>query len=129
MLGVMTNVEVAPNPTEARSSGRRWAWLSGASGTVLGALPHVLHHVGPLVGAAVLTGALGTVGFGLVGLAASVPMLLRLRRRTGSWRAPTIAAGLFVALYLVSALIVGPAISGAGPAAPNPAGNHLDHHQ
>lgn len=87
--------------------------VTGALGAVSGALPHVLHHVGPLVGAAVLTGAAGTAAFGVLGALLSVPFLLRLRRRFGSWWAPAIGLGVFTALFLFSALVVGPLISGS----------------
>ena len=46
------------------------------------------------------------------GLVASVPMLLRLRRRFGSWRAPALALVVFAAMFLVSTLVIGPRISG-----------------
>jgi hypothetical protein len=59
---------------------------------VLGAAPHVLHHVGPLAGAALLAGATGKLLFGALGFLLAVPMLRRLRRRTGSWRVPGGAA-------------------------------------
>ena len=86
---------------------------TGALGAVSGVLPHVLHHVGPLVGAAVLTGAAGTAAFGVLGARLSVPFLLRLRRRFGSWWAPAIGLGVFTALFLFSTLVVGPLISGS----------------
>ncbi|WNB87000.1 hypothetical protein [Cellulomonas sp. ATA003] len=93
---------------------RRSAWtvLTGALGAMMGVAPHVLHHVGPLVGTALVAGAGGTALFGLLGLVASVPMLLRLRRRFGSWRAPALALVVFAAMFLVSTLVIGPRISG-----------------
>lgn len=95
--------------------GRRtlWTTVTGVLGTASGVAPHVLHHVGPLVGTALVAGAGGTVLFGVLGLAASVPMLLRLRRRFGSWWAPGVAFLIFSAMFLVSSLVVGPLISGA----------------
>ena len=93
-----------------------WAVFTGALGGVVGLAPHVLHHVGPLVGTALVTGAGGTALFGFLGLVASVPMLLKLRRRFSSWLAPTIALALFTAMFLLSAFVIGPIISaGAGP--------------
>lgn len=80
---------------------------------VTGAAPHVLHHVGPLAGTALVAGAGGRVLFGLAGFAATVPMLRRLRRRTGSWRAPGLALAGFVAVYSLSSLFVGPALETA----------------
>jgi hypothetical protein len=109
---------VTPNPAASRRREprtRRGAWgaATGGLGAVAGVLPHVLHHVGPLVGAAVLTGAAGTVSFGLAGLVLSIPMLLGLRRRFGTWWAPTLGLLTFTTLFLVSSLVVGPLISGA----------------
>ncbi len=52
----------SPAPDRRRSA--RWSAMTGALGAVSGVAPHVLHHVGPLVGAAVLTGAAGTAAFG-----------------------------------------------------------------
>jgi hypothetical protein len=109
---------VAAAPPQRRGV---WGALTGAVGAVMGVLPHVLHHIGPLVGAAVLTGAGGTAVFGLLGLALSVPMLLRLKRRFGTWWAPSVGVVAFSALFLLSALVIGPAISGQGglgPASP-----------
>lgn len=88
--------------------------LTGLLGAVGGIAPHVLHHVGPLVGTAFVAGATGTVIFGVVGFVASVPMLVRLRRRFGSWWAPAIALAVFTAMFLVSSLVVGPLVTGAG---------------
>ncbi|MDT0167317.1 hypothetical protein Q9R32_17325 [Actinotalea sp. AC32] len=106
-----------PSMTGASHPRRRrrtvWTALTGALGVASGVAPHVLHHVGPLVGTALVAGAGGTVLFGVLGLAASVPMLLRLRRQFGNWWAPGVALLIFSAMFLVSSLVVGPLISGA----------------
>jgi hypothetical protein len=81
-------------------------------GIVSGIAPHVLHHVGPIAGAALLTGTGGTVLFGALGFAISVPFLLRLRRRFGTWRAPIVALAVFAAAFTLSTLVIGPAIRG-----------------
>ena len=106
---------------------------SGAVAAISGVAPHVLHHVGPLAGAAFLAGAGGTVLFGLAGFALSIPMLLRLRRRFGTWAAPAVASAIFTGVYLASALVVGPALT-ADPASversdpgPSPV-EHAEHH-
>lgn len=106
---------------------------SGAVAVISGIAPHVLHHVGPLAGTALLAGAGGTVLFGVAGFALSIPMLLRLRRRFGTWAAPAVASAIFTGVYLFSALVVGPALT-AAPAAveapastPSPSG-HAEHH-
>lgn len=73
-----------------------------AWGAVSGVAPHVLHHVGPLAGAALLAGATGRVLFFVLGLVVATPMLIRLYRRFGSWTAPTLALALFALTYTVS---------------------------
>lgn len=106
---------------------------SGAVAAISGIAPHVLHHVGPLAGTALLAGAGGTVLFGVAGFALSIPVLLRLRRRFGTWTAPAVASAIFTGVYLFSALVVGPALTAeraaveAPASTPSPAG-HADHH-
>ena len=123
--------------TEQRSRGtsqRRprtvWNTLTGLLGGVVGLVPHVLHHIGLLAGTALVAGSGGTVLFGVVGLAASVPMLLKLYRRFGTWRAPAIALGVFAVMFAVSSFVIGPAISGQSDrTSPTvPAVNHDGHH-
>lgn len=80
---------------------------------VTGAAPHVLHHVGPLAGTAIVAGVGGRVVFGAAGFAATIPMLRRLRRRTDSWRAPALALAAFAAIFAFSTLVIGPAVSRA----------------
>lgn len=94
---------------------------------MLGLAPHLLHHIGPLVGTAVVAGSGGTALFAVVGLLASVPMLRGLYRRTGSLWAPAIALVLFIAAFAVSTFVIGPLISDTGSA---PAGEeaHERHH-
>jgi len=99
-------------------------------GGVLGLAPHVLHHVGLLAGTALVAGSGGTALFGVLGLVASVPLLLRLRRRFGTWRAPAIGLVVFAAMFAVSTFLVGPAISGQSqsPSPRVPAVEHDGHH-
>jgi hypothetical protein len=117
-----------------------WSAVVGAVVVVVGLVPHVLHHVGFLVGAALITGSTGMVLFGIVGLMASVPMLRRLRRRFDSWWAPGIALGVFVAMFSLSTFIIGPMIGGGSgsessstPAVTrpsvSPSDGHVAHHQ
>lgn len=80
---------------------------------VLGAAPHVLHHVGPLAGAALLAGATGKLLFGALGFLLAIPLLRRLRRRTGSWIIPGGALALMAAVFAFSSFVVGPALTGA----------------
>jgi hypothetical protein len=117
-----------------------WSAVVGAVGVVVGLAPHVLHHVGFLVGTALVAGAGGTVLFGLLGLAASLPLLWRLRRRFDSWWAPGIALAVFVAMFSLSTFVIGPRITGgadvgspSSPPATQPAagsgGEHASHHK
>lgn len=102
---------------EPARSGRAqglWAGIRAAIGAVLGLLPHLMHHIGLLAGAAVLTGVVGNSVLYVVGLVLSIPLLRRLHRRFGTWLAPALGAGVFTGLFLLSALVFGPAISGSG---------------
>ena len=107
-----------------------WTVLSGGLGGILGLAPHVLHHIGPLVGTALVAGAGGTELFGVLGLLASVPMLVKLRRRFSNWWAPGIALGVFTAMFLISSFVVGPLISAPdAPVAPGVSEvDHIAHH-
>lgn len=110
---------------------RLWSAALAVWGGFIGLLPHVLHHVGPLAGAALLAGAGGTVLFAAIGLVASIPFLLRVYRRFRTWRAPAIALAVFAAMFSISSFVLGPAISDARdkPAPPgveDPA--HEEHH-
>ena len=112
---------------------RRWrVALSAVGGAVLGAAPHVLHHAGPVAGAAILAGAAGTIIFGVLGLLASIPLLLRLRQRTGSWRVPAVLLGVFAAVFVLTSAIVGPALSddeGPDPNSQTSPAEHEAHHE
>lgn len=96
-----------------RAIGRLRNALVAVWAAITGLAPHVLHHVGPLAGAAIVSGVLGTALFGAVGLLATVPFLLRLRRRFGSWLAPAIALAVFAAVFTISTTIVGPRLTGS----------------
>ncbi len=135
----MSEVEAASPVTDDRSATneapRGWwqtAWnaMSGVVGVVVGLAPHVLHHIGLLAGTALVAGSGGTALFAVLGLVASVPLLLRLHRRFGNWRAPALALVLSTALFLFSAFVLGPLISGQtetpGPSAPTT--GHTSHH-
>lgn len=92
---------------------RLGAIVSSAVAAVLGVLPHVLHHVGPLAGAALLAGTAGTLLFGAIGLIAAIPFLLRVHRRCGNWRVPAALLATFAVMFSISAFVIGPAISGS----------------
>ena len=95
-----------------RLGGRLWSGLVAFWVAVTGLAPHVLHHAGPLAGAAIVSGALGTSLFAAVGFIATVPLLLRLRRRFGSWKVPGLALALFAAVFTFSTVVLGPLVAG-----------------
>lgn len=112
-----------------------WHAVMGAVGLVMGLLPHVLHHVGLLAGTALVAGSGGTALFGVLGLLASIPMLVRLHRRFRSWVAPVLGLLVFAAMFALSAFVIGPAVSGSGgEVVPGPeptvvhTGNHTGDH-
>lgn len=119
-----------------------WSATCAALGAVLGLVPHVAHHAGLLLGAAAITGAAGNAALAALGLVLSIPLLRRLHRRFGTWRAPAIAVALFSSMFALSSFVIGPAIAGQGPADPTPptavvptapapspdASNHEGHH-
>ena len=101
----------------------------------------MLHHVGPLAGAALLAGATGKLLFGALGFMLALPMLRRVRRRHGSWAVPGGLLALMAVIFMFSTFVVGPAVTGSSsgsvppsqnvPAAPSdvtPA-EHENHHR
>lgn len=101
---------------------RIWLTLSAAWAVVTGLAPHILHHIGPLAGAALFAGVTGSLLFGALGLVLAIPFLRRMYRRFGNWRAPAVAIGLFVAVFSISTFVVGPQInSGSGSESATPA--------
>ena len=110
-----------------------WAGATAAIAAISGVAPHVLHHVGPIAGAAVVGGVAGSALFAALGLVLSVPFLMRLKRRFGSWRAPIVALVVFGAVFTFSTAVIGPAIRGddsssgttSAPAVPS---DHEGHH-
>ncbi len=134
----MTDQTPSPGFPEATHRPSRWRtiWASvrAATGALLGLVPHVMHHIGILSGAALLTGVLGNSLLYAIGLVLSIPLLNRLRKRFGTWKAPAIGVAVFTAMFLLSALVIGPAISRSStpPAPQTSAGptssDHASHH-
>jgi len=116
-------------PKDRSRLARIGASFSAGAGVVAGVAPHVLHHVGPLAGAAFVAGATGALLFGVVGFALTIPMLMRLRQRSGTWAAPGVALALFIVMFTVSTVWIGPAIRGDTASGPGdqPA-DHSSHH-
>ena len=102
----------APDAQQGPSRGR-WTGAIGLWAAFVALLPHVVHHVLPFVGGALLTGVAGGVVFAAVGVAAMVPFLIGLRRRFGTWMAPFAALALFGAVFVASTVLVGPLVRGA----------------
>ncbi len=116
----------APGGRSRRLGGRLWRGLVAVWAVITGLAPHVLHHAGPLAGAAIVSGVAGTALFAAVGFVATTPLLLRLRRRFGSWRAPAIALALFATIFTVTT-ILGPQLTGGATVADVPATTPADH--
>lgn len=58
-----------------------------------------------------VTGATGNVLFAVLGLVFSLPLLRRLYRRFGTWKAPAAALTVFALMFSISAFVIGPAIT------------------
>jgi hypothetical protein len=121
--------------THRRFGTRVWAGAVAAWGVVTGVAPHVLHHVGPLAGAALLAGAAGKAVFFVLGLVLSIPMLRRLYRRFGTLVAPAVAVIAFAAVFTFSTLVVAPLLTGSekqpktpGIEQPAASSGHAGHH-
>ena len=95
-----------------------WSAVTAVVGGIMGLLPHLLHHVGLLGGAVLVTGATGNALFAVLGLVFSLPLLRRLHLRFASWKAPALALAAFAVMFSFSAFVIGPAISNDDP---NPA--------
>jgi hypothetical protein len=127
------NATAAPAPAARGFGARLWGGIVAAWAVVTGVAPHVLHHVGPLAGAAVLAGAGGKAIFFALGLILSVPMLRRLYRRFGTLVAPALAVVAFAAVFTFSSLVIAPRLTGSektpapGIQQPTPPG-HESHH-
>jgi hypothetical protein len=125
----VTTAGVTPS---RRFGARLWGGVVAAWAIVTGVAPHILHHVGPFAGAALLAGFGGKAIFFALGLLLSVPMLRRLYRRFGRLVAPALAVAAFAAVFAFSSLVVAPRLTGSEktPATPGTEqpGNHAGHH-
>jgi hypothetical protein len=131
----MTAAASLAHTPRPRLGTRVWAGVVAAWGVVTGVAPHVLHHVGPLAGAALLAGAAGKAMFFVVGLVLSIPMLRRVYRRFGTLAAPTLAIVAFAGVFTFSNLVVAPRLTGSekqtttpGSEEPAKPSGHAGHH-
>jgi hypothetical protein len=120
-------------PARPGFGARLWAALTAAGAVVTGIAPHVLHHVGPLAGAALLAGVGGKAIFFALGLVLSLPMLRHLYRRFGTLVAPAVAIAVFAAIFTFSSLVIAPRLTGSEqspqPGIQQPASlDHASHH-
>ncbi|EWT07737.1 hypothetical protein N864_23510 [Intrasporangium chromatireducens Q5-1] len=123
-------------PTSRATPRGFWAAARAAVGVVLGIVPHVMHHIGLLAGAALLTGVWGNGVLYIVGLLLSIPLLRRIHARFRTPWAPVLGVAAFTTLFALSAFIIGPALSGATAGAtpdrtPTPtvtSNEHAGHH-
>lgn len=106
-----------------------WNGTLAGWAAVTGIAPHVLHHVAPLAGTALVAGAGGQLLFGAIGFVAAIPMLLKLHRRFGSWVAPAVAVAVFAAVFSLSTFVIGPRISGAAEAVDSVGATEHDGHE
>ena len=100
------HIDAPSEPSRSRVAGM----LGSAWAATMGVLPHVLHHVGPLAGAALLAGTTGTLLFGAATFLLTIPLLLRVHRRSGTWRVPLALLGLFIATWALSTFVIGPEV-------------------
>jgi hypothetical protein len=128
-----TSQQEPASPAEATGSGSQssspairakrpvrsaWATIRAGLGAALGVLPHLMHHVGLLAGAALLTGALGNGILYGIGLLMSIPLLRRLRSKFRTVWAPVIGVAVFTGLFSLSAFVIGPALGTSGQEVP-----------
>ncbi len=125
------SVTALARPPHRTLPARVWGAAVTAWAVVTGIAPHVLHHVGPLAGAALLAGVGGKALFFALGLLLSLPMLRRLYRRFGTLVAPALAVAAFAAVFTFSSLVIAPRLTGSEKA-PAPGiqqpDNHASHH-
>ena len=125
------NATVAQARPLRRFGGRVWGGVLAAWAVVTGLAPHVLHHAGPLAGAALLAGAGGKAIFFALGLLLTVPMLRRLYRRFGTLVAPALAIAGFAAVFTISSFVIAPRLTGSDrsqqPGIQQPS-DHANHH-
>lgn len=126
----MTVADPAVGASVRRGLGAKlWGFVLAAWAVVVGAAPHVLHHVGPLAGAAFLAGISGKAVFFALGAIVSLPLLRRIYRRFGTWIAPALALAAFAAMFVFSTSVIAPRLTADdAPATPLEQPSHSEHH-
>src|SRR5512133_1180802 len=128
------SVTAAPASVRRGLGARLWGAVVAGWAVVAGVAPHVLHHVGPLAGAALLAVFGVKAIFFALGLVLSLPMLRSLYRRFGTLVAPAVAVVAFAAVFTFSSMGITPQLTAyerqqaAPPGIERPAG-HESHHQ
>ena len=123
----MTATATALAQHERAFGARLWGGIVAFFGVVTGVAPHVLHHVGPLAGAALLAGFGGQVLFFALGLALSAPLMLKLYRRFGTLLAPAVAVVAFAAIFTFSSVVVAPRLTDSDESPTTPIEQPQDH--
>lgn len=130
------STEIEQNPMPRSRLRAIWESIGVAIGVAMGLVPHVLHHIGLIAGAALVTGAAGNLVFFALGLVFSIPLLRRLHKKFHTPWAPAIAIAIFAAMFSLSAFVIGPAITGDSPPAnaptspgQTPTTDHSQHHR
>ena len=123
----MTATVTALAGRERGFAARLWGGVVACFGAVTGVAPHVLHHAGPLAGAALFAGFGGQVIFFAVGLTLSAPLLLRLYRRFGTLVAPAVAVVAFAAVFTFSSVVVAPRLTDSDESPTTPIEQPQDH--
>jgi hypothetical protein len=62
-----------------------------------------------------------------IAITASIPFLVRIDRRFGTWIAPATALAVMAAAFSLSSFVIGATITGGNERSPQPAG-HDSHH-
>lgn len=121
-----TTADETNHHTHSRATGVVGGIWSG----IMGILPHVLHHVGPLAGAALIAGTTGRLLFGALTFVLTMPLLVRVHRKCGSWRIPGVLLGIFIAVWTLSTFVAGPWVEDQlrDPPAASTKLDHEEHH-
>ena len=120
MTAAITDVAAVASPARALFGSRLWGGIVAFVGVITGVASHVLHHVGPLAGAALFAGFGGQVLFFILGLALSVPLVRRLYHRFGTLLAPAVAVVAFAGIFTFSSVVVAPLLTGGDESAATP---------
>jgi hypothetical protein len=84
------------------------AAAGGVLGAFLAMLAHLGHHLAVTLGLAAGQVPAAEAAVGVAGAVLLAPLLLRLGRRSGSWRPPVAALVSYALLFTLATVVVGP---------------------